>query len=323
MSRLSIFLLTTSCFGLLPGGSESRAAEPTPVLTLERSAHSLCYNPDGKILVTPDPQGSLRYWSLPDFKEARTIKGPKGIVRGVAFSPDGRILAAAAVDGNSCWSWRTTDWWVAVRERDVGCLAVAFAPTGKTFSAGFADGTIRLSGCDEGLLVPTNPSGLEGHTGFINAMAFSPDGKLLASCGRGPDLKLWETATGKFLADLETHENHVTGVAFSPDNKTLYSASLDGTVKLWDVATRKETATLKGPKDSQLTCMALSPDGKILAVGGNFKTVALWDTTTLKSLPALEGHTDDVLALAFAPDGKTLASSSKDRTVRFWKIGDK
>src|SRR5438093_1189712 len=84
---------------------------------------------------------------------------------------------------------------------------------------------LLVAGCSDGLmqlldgaqyLRSKNPYELIGHTGFINGLAFSPDGKLLASCGRGPDLKLWDTATWKLLADLETHEDHVTAVAFSP-----------------------------------------------------------------------------------------------------------
>jgi WD40 repeat protein len=304
---------------LLLTGPSGFAAETPTSLTFEIPILSLAFSGHGKFLAAGNDSGLVKVWSFPEMEEIVSFADQKEAVRNLAFRPGDTILAAVSSD-KTVRIWKTETWkdWGSFKGEQP-FIGLGYSPKGPAMALGDVNGTITLldgSNCKQ-------LGFLKGHSGFINALNFSPDGTLLAGGGRGPDLKLWNVATKKLLADIDCHDDHVTGVTFSPDGKTLYSAALDGTVKLWDVAKRKETATLKGPKDSQLTCMALSPDGKTLAAGGNFKTVALWDTTTLKSLPALEGHTDDILALAFAPDGKTLASSGKDRTVRFWKIGDK
>jgi WD40 repeat protein len=307
---------------LLTCGAATAADEQPDSVSFDRPVTTLSFDPMGKQLALACGDGKVCLWSIIEKKVVRELKAPSGTLTEMSYRADGEFLVAAAVNEKCVWYWPIKD--------DVGrkygqwkssCLSVTFSQDGRNCAAGYSDGVIWLFHCADDLR--GNQAGpLIGHTGFINSLVFSPDGKLLASCGRGPDLKLWDTKTWKLVADLETHENHVTAVVFSPDGKTLYSSSLDGTVKLWEVATRKEKATLKGPKDCRLTCLALSPDGKTLTAAGNFKTICLWDTVTLKSLPSLEGHTENVLALAFTPDGKSLASSSQDRTIRFWKIVD-
>jgi WD40 repeat protein len=118
--------------------------------------------------------------------------------------------------------------------------------------------------------------------GSIFSVAFSPDGKTLASGSLDGQIELWEVATGKLQATLKGHEDDVQSVAFSPDGKTLASASHDGTVKLWDVASGKEQATLSG-HHFWVWSVAFSPDGKTLASGSYDRTVKLWD---VQAVPA-------------------------------------
>ena len=129
---------------------------------------------------------------------------------------------------------------------------------------------------------PTLRDTLKGHSGPANCVAYSPDGKTLASAS-GQTIMLWDAAMGKELAAFRGHTSGVYSVAYRPDGKTLASGSMDTTIKLWDVATGKELATLKGRPDADVVCtVAYSPDGKTLASGGWDGAVMLWNVKTGK-----------------------------------------
>ena len=141
-------------------------------------------------------------------------------------------------------------------------------------------------------------------------MAFSPDGKRLASASQDETVKVWDAATGQETLTLKGHTSGVMSVAFSPDGKRLASASMDGTVKVWDAATGQETLTLKG-HTGPVTSVAFSPDGKRLASASADKTVKVWDAATGQETLTLKGHTGGVTSVAFSPDGQRLASASR------------
>ncbi|KAJ6024792.1 hypothetical protein N7540_005589 [Penicillium herquei] len=158
---------------------------------------------------------------------------------------------------------------------------------------------------------------LEGHSNYVNSVAFSPDGLTLASGSRDNTIKLWDTATGTQRQTLEGHSNWVHSVAFSPDGLTLASGSRDKTIKLWDTATGTQRQTLEG-HSSWVNSVAFSPDGLTLASGSYDNTIKLWDTATGTQRQTLEGHSSLVHSVAFSPDGLTLASGSYDNTIKLW-----
>jgi parallel beta-helix repeat protein len=170
-----------------------------------------------------------------------------------------------------------------------------------------------------GVLSPEHIRTLSGHTGFVCSVAFSPDGKILASGSFDWTIKLWDVATGRELRTLQGHTSPVYSVAFSPDGKILASASGDNTIKLWDVATGTLLRTFKG-HTYWVYSVAFSPDGKVLASGSLDKTIKLWDVTKGTLLRTLTGHTRDVHSVAFSPDGKILASGSGDGTILLWDV---
>ena len=153
----------------------------------------------------------------------------------------------------------------------------------------------------------------------IFAVAFSPDGKLLAIVEANNEIRVWRIADSQPLLICRGHTNWVWSVAWSPDGTLLASGSGDGTVRLWEVRTGQLLRTLQEHM-SQVRSIAWSSDGTLLASGSDDCTVRLWDVRTGQLLRTLPGHTNWVRSVAWSPDDTLLASGSDDCTVRLWDI---
>jgi WD40 repeat protein len=161
---------------------------------------------------------------------------------------------------------------------------------------------------------------LVGHTDTVWDVAFSPDGKLLASASDDHTVRLWDTATGKEVANFGRQPDEMQCVAFSPDGKLLAAGDDAGTIYFWETATRKLWAErsqtrAKPSRADGVTALAFAPDGKTLASASRDGTVWLWRAQKFRRRMALNGHKGKVLCLAFSPDGKTLASGGRDGRV--------
>ncbi|WP_406270826.1 caspase family protein [Streptomyces sp. NBC_00191] len=185
-------------------------------------------------------------------------------------------------------------------------------------------------GTPVGILVAINNPGFEvrsigsltGHSTQVFSVAFSPDGKLLASSSNDNTVRLWDVATRKQLGNpLTGHTDSARSVAFSPDGKLLASSSDDKTVRLWDVATRKQLGNPLTGHTGSAWSVAFSPDGKLLASGSADETVRLWDVATRKQLERdFNDYSHAVAPIAFSPGRKLLASGNNQGKVRLWDV---
>jgi RNA polymerase sigma factor (sigma-70 family) len=238
-----------------------------------------------------------------------------GAVHSIAFSPDGKTIATACADKLvRLWDVETGKEVQRLQGMTDPVLRVVFSADGQSVLAtgGGVVSTICRWDTKGRLLFKIQKK--DGG----NALALSPDGKILAASSAGPgSVGMWDVATGKQIRLMQGHRDEVTGVAFSPDGRMLASSSKDKSVNLWDMTTGQQLLSIKKHDDS-VAAVAFSSNGTTVASASDDKTIRLWDVKEGKQLHELAGHAGAVHAIAFSPDGKTLASVGADRTIRLW-----
>jgi WD40 repeat protein len=273
------------------------------------------------------------------------LRDPQEVIYGVAFSADGRRLAAAGgarFDGGppgrpvspaqvTVWDAETGREQLSLRTEGGPALCVTFSPDSRRIASASADGTVRVWDAttgEEKLSRKTRAVAFGENTVPENyqGVAFSPDGRLLASSSGAPgepvEVRVWDVETGAEQFVLKGHERPVLGIGFSPDGRRLATGSGDRTVKLWDTQMGEERLTLKGHTGG-VSAVAFSPDGRRLVTAAGAPRegpgeVKLWDTETGQEKLTLKGHNGTVHAVGFSADGRRIATGGADRMVRVW-----
>ena len=238
-----------------------------------------------------------------------------GDVYGIAFSPDGKLLAAASQDETAnVWDITTGQLVTSLNEHAGELNCVAFSPDGRWLAIGADNRTILIRDTETWELKAV----LTGHNDNVLCVTFSPDGRFLASGAWDDRVRLWDATQFKPLATLEGHANDVEYLAFSPDSKTLAAACWsDNSIRLWDTNSGEERTVLRG-HTQRVFCLAFSHDGRLVASGDKDYTVKLWDAASGEIRHTMLGHTEWVRGVAFSPDDRILASCSNDAFIRFW-----
>ncbi len=338
-----------------------------------KPVHGLAFSPDGTLLASAADGGEVWLWDVAAGRARHALHGASGDVFTVAFSPDGKTVAAGgwdpvihlwdvdtarerswpagerviftrrlafAPDGGSLVGagyqvsfWNPAD---GTKQRSFGLTstsAVAYAPDGRTLAAAcWKAGAIALYDPADG----RQRAAWQAHRNNIEALGYSPDGRLLASVGDDNVVRLWDVAGPRLRAEWRGHEGRTYAAVFSPDGTRLATGcGNDKLVKIWDITHLPEAPpdapeplvatpllrSLAGHTNAVLAA-AFHPDGQTLATGGHDGTVRLWDVAT-----GAAGHViragDSIYGLAFAPDGKLLASAGGQDdhgTANLWDV---
>jgi RNA polymerase sigma factor (sigma-70 family) len=297
---------------------------------------SIAIAPDGKTVATQS-WDAIHVWEAATGKDLRRIS--HGETRGVAFAPDGKLLAFPEKDGSvRLWDASTGREGHRLRGHKDRLWSIAFAPDGKTLATGDGDGTTRLWNVADGKQLRQMVGRTPGQApkskpldtapdpypkNRVVCLAFAPDGKTIASACYDYTVRVWEVATGKQVHQL-AEPGPARLVAFSPDSRTLASTSFgDNKIRLWEMASGKVRLEIVG-HDNFVTALAFSPDGRTLA-SSEWEwphETYLWDVRTGKLWGCLGGHRGPIVSLAYSRDGKLLATGSTDTTALLWDMSD-
>jgi WD40 repeat protein len=340
------------------------------------------YSPDGRRIVSASRyrpvtglnryRGTLKIWDAESGVGLASLVGHSDQVNACAYSPDGRRIVSASMDSTlKIWDADSGVELATGAGHSSGVYTCGYSPDGRRIVSASRDKTLKI--WDAELILSDGPelkraiaakalerfkkrireimrrakSGVElatptGHSSFVKACAYSPDGRHIVSASGDSTLKIWDAESGAELATLTGHSftllrrleievklaelatltgsRTVNACAYSPDGGRIVSASMDHTLKIWDAESGAELATLAG-HSNEVTACAYSPDGRRIVSASGDHTLKIWDAESGTDVATLAGHSHGVSSCAYSPDGRRIVSASVDSTLKIWDAG--
>jgi WD40 repeat protein/ribosomal protein S27E len=299
----------------------------------QKGVVSLAFTPDGSRLVTGSRDGELRIWNVEDGSLIESLDKLNDASGVAALSPDGKTLAYVAdKQAVELWDLSERRAMAALPRQREPIACVAFSPDGGRLAAGGGVPQALWPGETTDLRIWNVENRqvqheLPGNRRLVRCLAFSPDGRTLATGGFDRQALVWDVATGELRRTISTHTVfNVMCLAFSPDSDELAVGSHDGSVWLADLREELPPRQVVG-QDGPAWAVAYSPDGKSLAAAfgqqiqgvNEQSTIKLWDTSTTELKLRLTSKSGPPQSMVFSPSGEALATGFNDGTVRLWR----
>jgi WD40 repeat protein len=324
----------------------------------EGDVSAAVFSPDGRRLATCGADGTVASWDVATGLQLARVRLPVPAL-GVAWSPDGGLLASGAEDGIVRLHAASDLGTLAALAGHSGAVtSVAVSPDGALLASSGRDRTLRLWNVGRRAIIRI----LEGHRGVLSRVVFSPDSTMVASSSYDKTARVWSVATGETLLEADDHSDEVLSADFSADGRWLATACWDRAVRVFDVSTGALLVKLDAHDDAVLSARftsdgerllttgktgpvriwtlrppfpvmftpgqeylwsaIFSPDGSLVATGGQDGAVRVWNTRDGSLIRSMTGHEDYIQKVAFSPDGALVASGGYDRVVRVRRVAD-
>jgi WD40 repeat protein/tRNA A-37 threonylcarbamoyl transferase component Bud32 len=288
------------------------------------AVNCLVFTPDGTSVVSGGDDHSVRMWDWNQPRQDRILPGKQSWLAFLALSPDGGFLAVADYHQHCArlWDVPRRQFITNFFGHTAPVWCAAFSPNGRLLASGSEDRTVRVWD-----LANLAPLGCLTNRFEAGAIAFSPDGKLLATAGltfnpivETNRLAFWDLASQKELLLPPAAKGMASAIAFAGNGRLFATGHFDGQVRLWDLAHEKFLAQFQA-HNGLVFSLAFSKDSALLASSGKVDgNVVLYDVAARRPFKPLRGHSSDVWSVAFDPDGKTLASAGYDGTIKLWNL---
>ena len=270
---------------------------------------------------TPSQSSSTKAFGETQPTAILKLKGHESYVQGLAFSPDGKILASSAVDKKiRLWNIPDGSDLKTLEGHGEEIKGLAFSPDGKLLASASDDTTVKLWNMPDGSLART----LEGHEEQVTDVEFMPDGKTLVTVSWDNTVRFWNPEDGTEVRKIEAQVGGFNVMDISADGTVIATGSTNGDLQTWNAAdgTELNSADLTPDAPASIGALSFSPDGKTIVAGTNLETVEVVKAEDLSKVASLTGHRNYIQGGDYSPKGDLFATGALNGKIKVWKAAD-